>query len=528
MKRLMLCVLIICVVCGFAACEKIHLPLDRFNVEAGRAAFIQAEEGLLPTLAVKIEVPEETMPYSPHLDTGVLIVSADSDEVDEDFNPIPAYGIADLSGNLLAECIYDRVAVSGNFLMAELEGSAGTGESLSYDFYYKDGTKLFNTENVINGFAAISEDYFVLYTEEASEVFYKDGNAIFGTNRQLSSEYCYSVCGEYLFAHEPESAIFFIFRIFQGSPILVNSFVSGSTKLYSVGYLGNGNFIVAATDVEDGSDYDYWTYIDSSRYNYSQTVKIYNPNSGEKAFETDVIIAGVINKYTPSIIYTERKNYNLEEGYSALLTIKVNGEKQSTGSECYVVNGEGLTVLRMPEGLTPFMLTYKYDSGFAGNALSGYAAALFDLSGAALWTKNDVEYYAQSYGYGRYVLAKTVSGVLCYGMLDGNGNTIIDFNLDFLSGFSGEYAIAELDGSYYRVNRSGELSAVIDDIREDNLQLSFNCYVYTESGKIGLKNFCGDILVAADYDDVEYLGVTGGQIFAIFIKDGIKEAYRLI
>ncbi len=528
MKRLMLCGLIIVLICGFAACVRNNDYIDRFNIEAGKAAFIEASESIVPNSAIKIEVPEGVEPCSPELEAGALIVSVDSDEVDENFEPIPAYGIATLSGALLVECIYTKIARSGNFFMAELTKSGSvSNEDISYDFYYKDGTRLFGTENVISGFAAISEDYFALYTAQSSEVFYKDGSPLFGTNKQLSSAYCYSVCGDYLFAHEPANAIYFIFQIFQDSLTLIKSYVSGEARLYSVGYLGAGNFLVSTTEITDGGDYDYWNYIESNRYNYSQTNKIYNPRSGEKSLNGELIIAGIINKYTPSIVYSERKGYNLKDGYSAVLAIKTDTNKKYAGSECYVVNADALAVLKMPEGLTPFMLTYKDGLGFAGSAVAGYSAALFDYSAGAVWVRGETEYYAQSYGYGRYVLAKSVSGALRYGMLDSDGNTVVDFDLEFLSAFSGDYAIAKADGSYYRMNKSGERIAVIEDIRADNIQLAFSCYVYIESGKLGLKNFAGEVLVAAEYDETDYLGMASGQIFAIFVKDGIKDVYLI-
>lgn len=526
MKKLFIGALMLIIVCCFASCKTPVEHIERFTLEAGRAAYIESEERAVPNTALKLNVPEGTEPYLVNIDAGVIIVSADSDEVDEEFNPIPAYGIADLNGILVADCVYDRIAVSGNFLMAEIDNGVELSD-ISYDFYYKDGTKLFNTENVINGFTAISDDYFVLYTEESSEVFYKDGSALFGTNRQLSSSYCYSVCGEYLFAQEPENAIYFIYRIFEASPMLVKSYVSNSSRIYISGYIGNGEFLVAETVIADNNDYDYWSYVGSLRYYYSQTVKIIRPDSDETVIDSDVIITGVINKHSPAIDYSVRKAYNLKEGYSAVTTIKTDNEKQNVGIECYVINNDAVTVLKMPEGLTPFMMTYKNNLGFAGNALNGYAAALFDYAGNAVWIKQDAEYYAQSYAYQRYIAAKSDGEALRYGMFDTNGNTIIDFNLDFLSGFSGDYALAKNEGSYYRVNKNGELIEAIGDIRDDNLQLTFNCYVYIDENKLGLKNFAGETLIAAEYDDLDYIGGSGGNTIVIFIKNNIKEAYRI-
>lgn len=523
MKKTAVFLILLLTIAFLCACIKPNLSPERFNIEAGNSAYIQENETLMPISATKLTVPDNTLPNKPYTDIGIIIVSAESDMLDENLEPLVLYGIADVFGNAYTECIYQDIIVSGNFIMAKFDDET----NISYDFYYKDGTKLFNTENVISGFAAIDEEYFVLYTEENSEVFNKYGSALFGVSRQLGSDYNYSICDSYLFAQEPDEAKFFIYRIIGDTLMLLKSYLSTSNKIYSVGYIGEGDFLVISTNTAEDNSYSYKDIIEDETYYYNQITKIYNENSGEKIFTSEELLIGIVNNYTPTVDYSARKNLNLREGYSMAYTIVTDTNKLYTGQECYIINSDVLTVVKMPEGMTPFMFKYYDGYGFAGNAVSGYRAALFDLSGKTIWTKEDTEYYAQNYNNERYVLAKSIEGVLAYGLLDSRGNTLIDFNLDYLAPFAGEFSVAETDGHYYKVNKNGELISEITDIRKDNTQFTFNYYIYQNGDKIGVKNYNGDILIEAIYESVEFQGYINGKNYIILNAGDSLDAYLI-
>ncbi len=524
MKKLVSALLCLIIALLLAACVKTsYEEVERFTIAAGRGAYIQARDTVMPSASVKLSVPEGTLPVMPYEDAGIIIVSADTDMVDDNFDTIKAFGAADLAGNLLVECVYSEISVSGNFLMAIHDD----GEEISYDFYYKDGAKLFATGNVINNFAAIDEDYFAVYTEYNSEVFYKSGAALFGQARQLTSAYHYSLCGEFLLAHEPEQAHYFIYRIVENSILLQKSYMSTVNILYNIGYIGQGDFLISAMQTATAQQHMYSDMIDDSTHYLNQSLKVYNPVSGEKAISSEIIIIGIVNRYTPTILYTERKRLNLKEGYSAAYALKLNSEKARIGQEAYVINRNGTAVVRLHGGLSPFTITYKNDYGFAGNAVSGYSAALFDLSGAALFMKSDSEYYAQSYNNGRYTLAKMTSSGLLYGLLDSNGEAIIDFELQFLATFVSNYSVAKKDDVYFRINANGDLLAVIEDIYGDNTQFVFNCYTYLEDSKIGVKNYAGEVLIQAAYDSVVFRGYVGDKVYILLADGDNTDAFRL-
>jgi hypothetical protein len=189
---------------AFSACkDDIGNPdVERYTIAAGRAAILQKDDTQMPTIAVMIQSPSDTVISAPYINRGFYIVKKDSGERDEEDNPVMHYGISDTEGNLLAECIYKEFSVSGDFILCVLEQDQYT----SYDLYYKDGAKLFNTENAVTEFTSIDNEYFALYTDTNSEVFDKNGDGLFGPGRQLSSDFRYSVCGKYLFGHNPKTA----------------------------------------------------------------------------------------------------------------------------------------------------------------------------------------------------------------------------------------------------------------------------------------------------------------------------------
>ncbi|NCA66662.1 MAG: hypothetical protein EOM87_01210 [Clostridia bacterium] len=497
---------------------------ERFTIAAGRAAFVEASNAVMFTTATKLIAPENAYIAVPYEDIGIMVIKAESGEEDEDNNPVMLFGIADIEGAILVACDYISISVSGNFCMATRD----EGENYSYDFYYKDGNLLFSTENVIDNFAAIDDEYFVLYTTNNSEVFNNKGKAMFGLARQLTSAYSYSVCGNYLFAQEPTKALYFIYEIVDESILLSKSYISTANSIYSIGYIGNGDFLVSATSIGTASSYDYSDTIDNTKHYFMQTVKIYNAvTNSEKIIMLEKLLIGIVNKYTPTIPFHSRKTLNLKEGYSAVCVLDINDNKERIGQRYYVMNKDCVLTVKMVEGMTPFMFTYKNELGFAGIAVSNYSAALFSLSGDVIWRKDDAEYYAQSFNSNLYVLAKTVGDGLRYGLLDESGNTLIDFNLQFLATFVDGKSVAKYNGAYYRVDYSGALGETIEDIRDGNTQFAFNCYIFEDNGKLGVKNYAGNILIPADYDNIEYQGYVGEKTYIILKSLDTVDAYRL-
>jgi hypothetical protein len=177
--------------------------------------------------------------------------------------------------------------------------------------------------------------------------------------------------------------------------------------------------------------------------------------------------------------------------------------------------------------LTPFSIRYKNDYGFAGSALSGYGAALFYLNGEKVFHKTDAEYQAQSFNNNRYVLAKVKDNKLKYGILDENGDTLVDFEYDFVATYVSGLSIAKADGKYYKLDAGGEAVKEITDIKDNTSQFAFNSYIYISGSKIGLKNYNESVLVPAVFDQLIFQGFVDGELFVTLVSGTVHETYHV-
>lgn len=99
-----------------------------------------------------------------------------------------------------------------------------------------------------------------------------------------------------------------------------------------------------------------------------------------------------------------------------------------------------------------------------------------------------------------------------YGIVDKEGRQIIPFIYDELSPFYGGYAIGSrtVNGTVktYRIGTDGTETLISDAVN-----IRQGVYVFQKEGKLGLKNYGGNIIMEAEYDELE--------VFEVFMKDGI-------
>lgn len=117
-----------------------------------------------------------------------------------------------------------------------------------------------------------------------------------------------------------------------------------------------------------------------------------------------------------------------------------------------------------------------------------------------------------------------------YGIVGTDGKIFVPFEYDELTPFYGQYAMgskAEGGKKWYRISANGEITQVYDVVN-----VRQGVYVYQQFGKLGLKNYAGEVLIEAEYDslDVYELFLTGGTFqtdYVITVKDGVTRIYEL-
>jgi len=117
-----------------------------------------------------------------------------------------------------------------------------------------------------------------------------------------------------------------------------------------------------------------------------------------------------------------------------------------------------------------------------------------------------------------------------YGIVSYDGKLAVPFIYDELTPFYGEYSLgSKTEGGkqWYRISANGDTEKIYDVVN-----VKQGSYVYNSQGKLGLKNYAGDILLEAVFDKLEVYEVflTGGMYqtsYAIAVKDGITKIYRL-
>ncbi len=103
---------------------------------------------------------------------------------------------------------------------------------------------------------------------------------------------------------------------------------------------------------------------------------------------------------------------------------------------------------------------------------------------------------------------------LKYGAVASDGRIILPFVYDELSSFYGGYAIGSKSNggkvATYRIASDGTEEALTDVVN-----VRQGVYVYEYRNKLGLKNYAGDVIMDAVYDELD--------VFEIFLTDGIYQ-----
>ena len=510
MKKYVLLVLIICVL-AFSACSPNSKAdvIERYSVGVGEKVFVQDER--IPTSVNAFEI---TLPAN------CSFVSV----VDKDVYFVKSNGLFGMvaGGKIVIECKYESISSSGKFVcgtyvdidkeLTDDEILYGSDSNTVNDVYYLDGVKLLEITGSIS-YEAINDDYCALYYDSYSQVFDKNGLYYFNDRNKVSARFRYSICDGLLFGHDSSRGDWFIWELQAtddgekktGNSFILNFYTSDANTIYALAYLGDGEFAVVETrSTED--DYDYYDFLNDDKFYFKQSCVIFDPLRGrQRTVELEKCIFGFINEYSPDLSIEQKLRMNLSSGYTAVSTPVLSEDKRRISSAYYVVDKQMNFVIRYPSTISPTAIRFKDGYGFCGEATSNYAAALYYVNCDVVWLLDDASYYGQSFNYGRYVLAKVTDDGLRYGVLDADGSVIADYAYSFVSPYTATSAIASIDGEYYRLDLQGE-KVTLTNVYDDTYLTYFGVYGYLAGEKIGVKNFDGDVLIAAEYDSVDYVG----------------------
>lgn len=519
MKRKFLLAIILIFTLFLVACNGGTERVERYTVAVGRKAFLSDNDIKSFTDAEILSLPQNVA-YSKVLDKDHIIVQ-DKESL--------LFGVANGRGDMLIECAFDEITVSGKFLagryvdyekeLTDDEILYGTDSNVINEIYYLDGVKLLSVTGSIS-FQAINDDYCALYYDSYVQVFDKNGVYYFNDRNKVSGRFRFSVCDGLLFGHDSSRGDWFIWELTtqdndgvkEGQSFILSFYTQDVDSVYISAYLGDGKFVMIESRYSD-SDYDYYEVLDGKNYYFKQTCVIFDPTKGtQKTVELEMPIFGFINEYSPDLSVEQRQNLNLNEGYSAVSVPTLGEDKRRISVGYYVVDSSLNFVIKYPKGTSPTAIRFKDGYGFAGEATENYAAALYYMNCDLAWIKDDASYFGQSFNYGRYVSAKVTDDGLRYGVLDSDGETVVDFGYDFISPYTQEYAFAVSDGVYYKLSVDGK-STLLDDCYDDRSLTYYGVYGYLKGEKIGLKNALGDVLINATYDSIDYVGIHDGYLF---------------
>ena len=531
MKKIISLFFALVLIFTLVACNKTKAPdkSSYFTVEMGRKVFVEDETDMNLRKDTTFDI-KEGYHFSNRINENLYIAYSReslSDYDEEEY--VDKYGVFDKNGNTVVECKYDRLSATGNFIF----GNYYT-EDIEYksDIYYSNGNMILNTDYAIE-LQALSDDFCALYYGGYSQVFDKDGVYYFGTKNKMSGNIRYSICDDYLFGYDTALGDWFIWETYVSHSgdvpygfVVLKRIFEGGNSLYSIAYLGGDKFLVVET-TNANTDYDYFEVINGTKYYVRQRTAIYDVTQDSlKFYESEYPILSVVNHYSPTLTLEQKKELNFKVGFSRVNAGLVNENGERDDSRFFIIDDKGDFILRFPKNMNPSAMRFIDGYGFAGGASEGISAALYYMNCDTMWMKNDREYYSQSFASGRYVLSCSIGGAMRYGVLNTDGEVVVDFDFAYISPFVNGFAIFRRpDGSVGIMNTEGEVEKEINNFISISNTTVFGVFAFEEDDKIGLKTFDGAEIIPAHYDSLTYIGKTDGKLVIVMKKGDSETLY---
>lgn len=503
-----------------------------FTVETGRKVFVSDETDFELKKEKTVNLPEGYH-FSKFVDEDTYIVYTRDVIVEvEGETTVDRYGVFNNSGNMLVENKYERLDSTGNFIFGYYYTDEAEYKS---DIYYINGNKILTTDYAIE-LVALSTDFCALYYDNYSQVFDKDGVYYFANSNKMSGNLHYSVCDDYLFGYDAVLGDWFIWETYVNNSgeipygfVLLKKLFEGENSLFSVAYLGNDNFLVVET-MSVSENYDYFEVINGTTYYIKQKTSIYNVVADSQTFyNSDYPILSVVNHYSPTLTLEQKNKLNINKGYTRVNAGIVDENGERVTYRFFVINDKGEFVIRYPENMSPSAMRFIDGYGFAQGASENFSAALYYMNCDLVWIKNDREYYGQSFSDGRYVLYCSISGGMRYGVLNTDGEIIVDFEYAYISPFVNNLAFfRKTDGEVGIMDVDGERIEQIENFVSGSNTTSFGVYEFENNGKRGIKTFDGEEIISAEYDSLVYIGRNEDKFIVVESSNDKETIYIFI
>jgi len=467
--------------------------VQRFTVEGGRAAFAQLPDATMPgEVARTIGLPAGAEFVSDWGDMGLLV----SRTFDEE-GVVTRYGVW-RDDEYVLPCDYRRIELVGDFYLTRY----ALLDARRVEVHDREGTLLVGTEDASAGAVAVSEDYFVFYTDSDAQLFDRAGDAYF-LDGVLRPSDCVSVCGDYVVTLDATGSSL---CIWDGSNILRHRFAADDTR-YVYAYVG-GRFLVTAISAGSDKTYTYIEHLDGETYYMRQQAWWYDPLTDTTAkADLGYVVLSVRNAYTAGLSQEEVAAMHLNAGYSAVVVAELDDFKVHVSDRYYVMDAEARLAARYPVGINPTAIYFRADRGFVGSSHATSAAALYDIGCNLVWQDKSHAYATMRWQGDRLTASYYEDGLAYYGAFDSEGNVAVPFRYRYMSPyFEGRAAVRDGD-AYYVLDAAGNvLSSIAISCPEH--WLGYGLYTYSEGGKVGAKNFAGEVIIAPTSQQFTSIGVT--------------------
>jgi len=468
-----------------------------FGVEAGKAAIAEAPEPTLPTCVQRqYDLSAGLRLAAEWGEMGALVGRTVGDTT--------LYGVVK-DGVEVLPARYVQLGYTGAFYV----GRYYADDSLLVEVYDAAGTLLVGVDDSSARVGAVGKDYFMLYTDQNAQLFDKTGTAVFREGILTPAD-AVSVCGDYFLSANAASGSF---AIWDGPNIVRRRFAAPDVR-YSVAYMG-GRFLITALSVATADDYTYIETDNGTRF-MRQEAWWYDADLDRlTSVQLDYVLLSVYNEYTPALSPDEWQAMHLREGYSVAVVAECNAYGVHDGDRYYAMDGNAALQMRYPQNIPASAILYRAERGFVGSAAAGGAAALYDYAGNLVWQDKAHTYATMSWQSGRLVASFVQDGVAYYGAFDSEGQVAVDFVYRYMSPYREGRCVA-LDASGYVVlSGAGEVLARIDPVSPEYWH-NFGIYAYRDGGKIGLKNWKGDIVAPAVWESMTAVGYNAeGNVYAV-------------
>jgi len=490
-----------------------HSNVQRFNVEAGRMAFVQeTEPAVLRGVSRQVVLPEGLEVVADWGDMGVYVAQV----IDEDAHAA-LYGVY-RDDKLLLPCTYRKIEAVEGFYLAHYRNL----DEQKLEIFDRDGTLLIGSEDTSATVSVVSSEYFALYTTQNAQLFDRRGNAYFGEGIMQPSM-TVAACGDYILTVDATTGVY---CIWDGSNVLRHRFYDADTR-YVVAYVGE-RFLVAALMPGTEKKYTYIERSDGTDTYMRQKAWWYYPQTDYlEPIDLDYVLLSVRNVNSPGVSAQEAASIRLAAGYSAAVVAELDRDKVHVSDRYYVLDADATTVVRYPVGINPTAIYYRADLGFVGSSSLSGAAALYDLAGNLLWQNKDHAYATMRWQWGRLVASYHENGATLYGAFDSEGNVALRFAYQYMSAFYGDRCVVR-DGGVYSVLDGTEKVVTSIAISCPEHWLDYGIYTFAADGKEGVKGFDGAVVVPAEWDAFESIGFSReGKTYLVGRKGNTRTVLEL-